>query len=177
MLVFKIIGGLCIIGATTLYGRGLAGEYTCRLDSLKALKRAFNVLKGELRYGVETLPAAFMHVGERCSLGDEDVRDFFWAVGGRLADDTGKRLKAVWEEEAKKLAAATHLNGAECDRLIQVSECLGYLDLTQQVSNIELYMDELEEDIQILSEKYADTCKMYTSLGVMAGLFLTIILV
>lgn len=177
MLIFKIIGGLCIIGATTLYGRGLAGEYTCRLDTLKALKRAFNILKGELRYGIETLPAAFMHVGERCSLGDEDVRDFFWAVGGRLAEETGKRLGEVWEEESKNLAAETHLNGAECDRLIKVSECLGYLDLAQQVNNIELYLGELEEDIQILSGKYSDTCKMYTSLGVMAGLFLTIILI
>lgn len=177
MLILKITGSLCIIGATTLYGRGLAGEYTDRLNTLKSLKRAFNILKGELRYGVETLPTAFMHVEARCSPEDEEVKMFFRNVAEQMTRENNIRIKEIWEEEAKALAKAAHLNGAECDSLIQVSECLGYLDLTQQINNIELYLEGLEDDIQTLSTKYSDTCKLYTSLGVMAGLFLTIVLI
>ena len=83
----------------------------------------------------------------------------------------------MWEEAAKKLAADTHLDGKECDSLINVGNSLGYLDLTQQINNLEIYLESVDEDIAVLSEKYSDSCKMYMSLGVMAGLFLTIILI
>lgn len=83
----------------------------------------------------------------------------------------------MWEEEAKKLAARVNLDGRECDNLVRVSESLGYLDITQQINNIDLYLESIEADIAALTEKYADNCRMYMGLGVMAGLFLTIILI
>lgn len=177
MLVLKILGAICITGATTLYARGLVSELTCRINALKALRNGFSVLKGELRYGVETLPSAFMNVGEKCSVSQPAVRDFFWDVGKKLRTENGNVLKDVWEEEAKKLAADTHLDGRECDSLINVGNSLGYLDLAQQISNLEFYLESVDEDITVLSEKYSDNCRMYMSLGVMAGLFLTIILI
>ncbi len=176
MLILKIIGAICITGATTLYAKGLVGELTCRIATLKAIKQSFCVLKGELRYGVETLPSAFMNVGEKCSVGQEAVRDFFWGVGGKLKTENGSVLKETWEQEAKKLATEGHLDGKECDNLVRVGDGLGYLDLTQQLNNIELYLEGVDEDIAALSEKYADNCRMYMGLGVMAGLFLTIVL-
>lgn len=176
MLILKIVGAICITGATTLYAKGLVGELTCRIAALKATRQSFLVLKGELRYGVETLPSAFMNVGEKCSVGQEAVRDFFWSVGKRLKTENGNVLKEVWEQEAKKFVADTHLDGRECDSLIKVGDCLGYLDITQQLNSIELYLESVDEDIAALSEKYADNCRMYMGLGVMAGLFLTIVL-
>ena len=177
MFALKIVGTVCITGATTLYARGLVNELSCRIAALKAIKQSFTTLNGELSYGVETLPSAFMHVGERCSCGQETVRDFFWNTGNRLKTENGSILKEVWEEEAKKLAAAAHLNGNECDNLIAVADSLGYLDLTQQTNNIELYLQSVDESIEALSGKYEQNSRMYMSLGVMAGLFLTIILI
>ena len=167
MLILKLIGGVCIICATTLYARGLVGELACRIDTLKS----------ELRYGVETLPSAFMHVGERCSVGQEAVRDFFWRMGEKLRAENGSSLKEVWAAQAQELAKAAHLDGRECDSLIRVADSLGYLDLVQQINNIELYLEGVDEDIAELSGKYSDNCRMYMGLGVMAGLFLTIILI
>ncbi len=177
MLLMKIAGAVCITAATTLYARGLVLELSTRLEALKFLKQSFYALKGELRYGVETLPTAFMNVGERCGVGGEDIRNFFWNMGRRLGSDDTVSLKEVWEEEAKALAARVNLDGRECDSLVRVSESLGYLDITQQVSNIDLYLESIEADIAALTEKYADNCRMYMGLGVMAGLFLTIILI
>ena len=105
------------------------------------------------------------------------MRDFFWNTGNRLKTENGSILKEVWEEEAKKLSATAHLNGNECDNLIAVADSLGYLDLTQQTNNIELYLQSVDESIEALSGKYEQTSRMYMSLGVMAGLFLTIILI
>lgn len=177
MLSIKIAGAVCITAATTLYARGLVLELRTRIEGLKFLKQCFCTLKGELRYGVETLPAAFMNVGERCGVGGEDIRDFFWNVGRRLGSDEAVSLKEVWEEETKKLAARVNLDGRECDNLVRVSESLGYLDITQQINNIDLYLESIEADIAALTEKYADNCRMYMGLGVMVGLFLTIILI
>ena len=92
MLSIKIAGAVCITAATTLYARGLVLELRTRIEGLKFLKQCFCTLKGELRYGVETLPAAFMNVGERCGVGGEDIRDFFWNVGRRLGSDEAVSL-------------------------------------------------------------------------------------
>ena len=61
--------------------------------------------------------------------------------------------------------------------MIAVADSLGYLDLTQQTNNIELYLQSVDESIEALSGKYEQNSRMYMSLGVMAGLFLTIILI
>ena len=177
MLITKIIGAFFIIGATTLYGYGLTRELTCRIRTLKSLKRAFFLLRSEIRYGMETLTEAFMHIGERCGTTETLVRDFFWAVGTQLRENPQTGLKKLWEEKALLLAKEAHLNGNEADRLVQSVQSLGYLDVEQQLNSIDLYLENVEEDIETLTKKYEGTCRMYTGLGMMAGLFLTIVLV
>ena len=53
---------------------------------------------------------------------------------------------------------------------------LGYLDLKMQERTILLYLEQLDETIGFLKEHGRERRKLYMSLGVMGGLFLTIAL-
>ena len=102
---------------------------------------------------------------------------FFLGCRKKTQDREWQCIKGCVGGGGKKLASDTHLDGRECDSLINVGNSLGYLDLAQHISNLEFYLESVDEDITVLSEKYSDNCRMYMSLGVMAGLFLTIILI
>lgn len=176
MWISKLLGAVFIIGATSMYGYSLTKELQCRIDTLKQLKRTFLLLKSEIRYSASTLPEAFMRVGEKCGTKEALVRDFFWGVGKGMRREDPPEFQALWEQEGLALAKEAHLDGRDVDKLSAAAQGLGYLDEIQQLGNIDLYVETLEEDIKELSEKYKAASRMYTGLGIMSGLFLTIIL-
>ena len=46
-----------------------------------------------------------------------------------------------------------------------------------QERNLLLYLEQLDVQIQLLREHRQERCRLYSSLGIMSGLFLTILLI
>lgn len=61
--------------------------------------------------------------------------------------------------------------------LAALGEHLGFLDRDMQERNLLLYLEQLDLGIGQMREHRQDRCRLYTSLGVMSGLFLAILLV
>lgn len=177
MFISKFIGAVCIIGATSLYGYSMTKELDNRINSLSQLKRAFLLLRSEIRFSIETLPDAFIKVAARMNNNEDNIKDFFDTVANRLTENREMGFKEIWNEEVLKLKPKAYLDGKDEDKLNHLAEGLGYLDVTHQLNAIDQYIELLDVDITELSGKYKDTCKLYTSLGIMSGLFLTILLV
>lgn len=177
MFLSKLIGAVCIIGATSLYGYSMTKELDSRLNALAQLKRAFLLLRSEIRFSLETLPDAFIRVAVRMNNNEDRIRNFFESVANRLIEEKEKDFKDIWKEEVLNLKPRAYLDGKDEDKLNNMAEGLGYLDVTHQLNAIDQYIELLDADITELSGKYKDTCKLYTSLGIMSGLFLTILLV
>ena len=53
---------------------------------------------------------------------------------------------------------------------------MGFLDRDMQERNLLLYLEQLDVSINELRAHRQERCRLYTSLGVMAGMFLTILL-
>ena len=70
MLVLKILGAICITGATTLYARGLVSELTCRINALKALRNSFSVRKEFPEFDVRVSILGHLQRGGRPSARD-----------------------------------------------------------------------------------------------------------
>ena len=95
MIFSKLIGALCIIGATSLYGYSLTKDLDNRLNSLNQLKRAFLLLRSEIRFSLETLPDAFIKVAMRMNDNEDNVRLFFENVANRLREDKEMSFDAI----------------------------------------------------------------------------------
>ena len=173
----KLIGGMLVVASTSIYGYMLTKELTNRIIVLKQLKRAFLLLKSEIRYSMETLPDAFINVSNKFNECEKEIGFFFGRVGERIKETADITFKEIWESQVNELKKQTNIDGKDGDKLMSLGDGLGYLDVTQQLNNIDQYIEALEADIEELSGKYKESCKLYTSLGVMAGLFLTIILI
>ena len=60
--------------------------------------------------------------------------------------------------------------------LKNLGDHLGYLDLGMQERNLLLYLEQVDGQISFLKQNVRERTKLYTSLGIMGGLFLSSIM-
>ena len=63
------------------------------------------------------------------------------------------------------------------ENLIRFGENLGYLDRELQISTIDLYLNQLQEEIKEQAVVVKERTKLYNLLGIMAGIFITIVMI
>ena len=71
----------------------------------------------------------------------------------------------------------TALSKSDRQTLENLGEHLGFLDRETQERTLLLYLEQVDTELQVLREHRQERCRLYTSLGVMGGLFLAVILV
>ena len=71
----------------------------------------------------------------------------------------------------------TSLSKRDKYQLIQFGENLGYLDKEMQMNTLDLFLAQMEEEIYELSKTVKEKTYLYNSLGIMAGIFISIIMI
>lgn len=170
-MLFKLLGGICVIAASSGLGCWMAEQWKAHLRTLEQLKKMIFLLKGEILYANAPLSEAFYHVGQKSH---GELGAFFLAVSNRIQNQRGELFFAMWKEETGRLQ--TCLSEKDKQELTGFGEHLGYLDAGMQERTILLYLEQLDLSIEYLREHQRERSRLYTSLGLMGGLFLTILL-
>lgn len=170
--MLRAAGAACILLGAFGTGWSLALSWRRRLELLEALRRMAYFLKGEIVYGHGTLAEGLAQAGKK---GGGPFGAMFEAAAARLEERDGTAFWEIWEAEADKLSELP-LKPQDWDQLKRLGSQLGYLDLEMQERTLLLYLEQLDETIGYLKEHRRERCRLYMSLGVMGGLFLTIAL-
>jgi stage III sporulation protein AB len=157
----------------------MAVQYTKRLSQLEQLRRMIFLLKGQIVYANASLPEAFEAVGKREK---GPLGALFLAAAKQAETLEEANFSAVWEQEIEKLEEKngreqSALSRSDRQSLAGLGRHLGFLDREMQERNLLLYLEELDEQIAQLRGHRQETCRLYTSLGVMGGIFLAVILI
>lgn len=88
----------------------------------------------------------------------------------------GEPFNQIWKEEVDRLDADTALTKTDRQSLAALGEHLGFLDSEMQERNLLLYLEQLDLVIGELRSHRQERCRLYTSLGVMSGMFLAVLL-
>jgi len=169
----KIIGSVFIITSTSVFGYLLGKEKTNRFLQLRTLKRILYQLRGEIQYGYTPLPEAMGSLGRR----NETVfSDFFLSIEEQLKNFEGNTFYSIWKRGIEDKLKATSLIKSDKVKLISLGENLGYLDQEMQIRTIDLYIEGLEEEIMIESKSMKEKIRLYQLLGVLSGIFVTIVM-
>lgn len=173
--------GACLVtlGCTGL-GQHMAREWRLRLRCLEQLRQMIYLLKGEILYGHTALGEALRRIGEHCQRAEGEngltaVPLFFLSVAGRIEQQEGECFAQIWQEELGKIGDVP-LKESDLSGLKTLGDHLGYLDLEMQERNLLLYLEQLDGQILYLKQNVKERTKLYTSLGVMGGLFLSIVM-
>ena len=104
--------------------------------------------------------------------------DFFESVSRRILKQEGESLREIWSGELEKTEKKREMALAREDlaQLKELGNHLGYLDVDMQERMLLLYLEQADLTISDLREHKREKCRLYTSMGVMGGIFLVIIM-
>lgn len=176
MIWMKLSGAVLVLAAALGCGFCLASRWRQRLCLLQSLRRLTYFLKGEITYSRAPLRSALQSAGER---GGGVFGELFIRAAGRIERQEGESFGELWAGQVEEME--THrgelaLTGEDFKSLKELGSHLGYLDVQMQERTISLYLEQLDLTISDLQQRRRETCRLYTSLGFMGGLFLVILL-
>ncbi len=172
-VLMKIAGCLLIISGSTGLGVWMSQWYQKRLENLEQLRQMIILLKGQILYANAPLEEAFDTIGRRT---DGFLSELFLKVSERIQMQEGESFNSLWKEEVGQSAPEAAFSRKDRQFLSAMGEHLGFLDRDMQERNLKLYLEQLDLDIDKLREQKQERGRLYISLGVMGGLFLSIIL-
>ncbi|SHM84924.1 stage III sporulation protein AB [Anaerosporobacter mobilis DSM 15930] len=173
-MVAKIIGAILVIvssGGIGLYFSIILKE---RISDLKELNKLIIILRGEIRYASTPLPEAVSNLAYRT---DGEYRRFLLAVAEEIDKQEGKSFGDIWNGCVEKELVDTSLNKKDKLLLTRLGENLGYLDKEMQLNTIDLYITQIQGELDDAVDGVKEKVRLYNMLGVMAGIFITIVLI
>lgn len=172
-MLLKIIGCTLIILSSAGMGFFFSNEMRCRIDDLRELRKLVMLLRGDIRYGNTPLPEAVTAIARRHK---GSFAAFFTKVSARLNELSGLTFQEIWKDAVEKELVDTSLSKRDKMQLLQFGENLGYLDKDMQMNTLDLFLSQLEEETKELSKTVKEKSYLYNSLGIMAGIFISIIM-
>jgi len=173
MIVTKLIGCVLVIASTAGMGLFFSSEMKCRVEDLKELKKLILLMRGDIRFSNTPLPEAISAIARRHN---GKYFGFFTKISTKLTELSGITFCEIWKEAVIQELIDTSLSKKDKIHLSQFGENLGYLDKEMQMNTLDLYITQLEDEIEEFSKTLKEKTYLYNSLGVMAGIFVSIIM-
>ncbi len=174
MIGIKLIGAILIITSSTLLGFYKSNGLKTRIEDLNILKKLIIMLKGEIRYARTPLPEALNHIGRKQT---GTYKDFLLNLSKSMEDLEGIPFNELWIKNIDTYLIKTNLNNNDKEELKQLGNNLGYLDAQMQINTMDLYLSSLEIHIKELEIGYKEKSRLFNLLGIMGGVFVTIIII
>lgn len=172
-ILLRILGAVLVIISCSGLGFYMSARYHEHLRTVEKLRKMIFLLKGEIIYANSPLTEAFERTGTKAG---GEVGALFERVSARMLGQQGEPFYTIWQEEIDKLPKEVCLSGEDRQNLKGLGEHLGYLDKDMQERTLLLYLEQLDLTIDYLREHKQEKSRLYTSLGIMGGLFLTIVM-
>lgn len=169
----KMLGCVLILSSSAGMGLYFSSELKGRIQDLKELRRIITLLRGDIRYANSPLPEAVQALSVRH---EGRYKKFLKMAAERLSGYEGVSFCEIWKESINKGLENTSLSKKDLQSLSVFGENLGYLDKEMQLNTIDLYLSQIEEEIKELSKGVKEKTYMYNTLGILGGIFLTIIM-
>lgn len=168
----KWVGAILLICATTLIGFELAKRLSNRPKEIRQLKSALHILEAEIVYSQAPLALAFDKIANQLA---EPVSELFYSVAIEL--QTASDLTQTWNNQVDQFLKRSSLGPDEEEVLKQFGKTLGQHDITQQKKYIKLALTHLDRVLTEAQENNLRYGKMFKNLGILAGLFLVLLLI
>lgn len=173
MIYIKILGCILIITSSAGMGFFFSGEIKTRIAELQELKKLIFLLRGDIRYANTPLPEAVQAMAIRH---DGKYKRFLTGIAKKLNELGGVSFCSIWKNAVEKDLEKTSLSKKDLEGLARLGENLGYLDKAMQINTLDLYISQLEEEIVDISRNVKEKSYLYNSLGILGGIFITLIM-
>ena len=172
-MIRKIIGGICVLLATTGYGYQKGMEYQEEKEELERLMQVIWQIKGEISYTHTNLGEVFQRIETRVG---EPYSSWAKALAGQMLFTRKGHLGQIWEEETTKQLSTIRINEEAWSELLNLGKNMDYLDVRMQEQSMEWYYERLNSIKKQLEKQLSEKKRLCSLLGVSGGLFIIILL-
>ena len=148
-------------------------EESQNIENLKSIRNFARYLIGEISYTHIPIPDI---CEEYVWKSEGSLKAVLEKVSEEYRNHQGKSFEVIWEETIYRICEQEKLSKEEKSHLLQLSRCFGYSNAKGQLSAIEQYLQEVENDVLQREKKFQDNRKLIIYFGVMSGLFISILL-
>ena len=168
MIIIKWVFLGLIFGTSLIIGFLISKKYSNRVEILKEFKNAINILETKMKFTYEPLREIFDEIS---NLSSDSISNIFLNANKKM-----ENLPAsdAWQEAVS--SSNLDLKDEDINVLSRMGKMLGKTDLEGQVSEIELTLSFLDNQIKNAEEEKTKNSKLYKTLGVTLGLAIIIIL-
>ncbi len=173
-MYLKLMGSLFLIGSASAIGFLKAEGLHLRVKRLLELKRMIGLLQGELRFHKVSLSEAFEQVSGRM---EAPFDAFLQGLSLKLEEKDQRDLMELWKEAIENLLKEEGFQKEDEELLNLLGKGLGYLDLRMQTEHLQLAMAQTEEAVMMAKETLKIKGRLYQTMGMTAGIFLTLLII
>ena len=165
-IVFKYIGCLIILVASSGIGIHYGEELKKYLNQLEELKKLFCLMKCELEYVKLPLVELFERMESKVQ---QPFESWIGMLRRKLESREYGVFDNIWRETIEEELRESKLRAEDLEELKNVGKNLEYID------NLNLYIEQLEYRIMDMRKAYQSKRKLSRTLGIMGGIFLVIL--
>ena len=165
------LAGLCILCAGSL-GFLKGQRLRKRIRMLERIVRLLDHMERELEFGREPLPEVFKKLSEK-NIGELKAFLEHAAVQMQQGKDN---IAAVFAENVRTYLSEGDLFAEDLQRLYALGSELGYPDRQLQIHTVAVYRQEIKELLDELKKQYPQSCRLFRTLGMAAGILLAVLL-
>ena len=170
----KLLGIVLVISASSGIGFLYAGEIKKRKRELEELCNLLKLLLGDIRYMRATLPES---VNKAMNRHKGCFSEFLNKLAKCLSESPGVALSDIWKCAVIEGLRFSSLNLEDKQMLIRFGEMIVSSERDTVISLLEQYIEELKNHIQLIHNTASVKVKLYRSLGILAGVFIVILLI
>lgn len=170
--MIRLIGSACVVVATSAIGFQVARGYRERLREIQGLAEALRLLRAEIEYTATPLPQALRRVSAQ--LGGTVRIVFEQAAAAITEPDT--TVTEAFKAGLEASRARAHLTNRDVEVLTTFGRTLGTSDSTHQSLQFEAALAQLETLEREAHEARGKYERMWQYIGVLAGVFVVILL-
>lgn len=173
-MLLKGLGIGIILTASSWFGYSLSHDYLMRLRNLEQFNKMLMLLKGEIKYNNSGINEAMIKIASQT----DSVLGKFLEQVWNILNKGDNSLKEAWDKGVEEtLVNKTALKQEDIGVIKELGINLGITDRETQINNILNTMDVIGVKIKELNETRGEKCKLYRTLGIMAGVFMAIVLI
>ena len=172
--MLKIVGSILVIFGCAAMGFYMVERMKRRIVELEQVKKQLMFMEGEIRVGFRPVKDIFAQLEQRT---EGNWKAFYCFLQTNMERKKQGALASIWMEGIKETLKTSLLNQNEKRTWQELGENLGYLDKEMQITLLHICEEHFEE-YRLQAEEYLEgNAKIYQTLGIMGGIFLTIIFV
>jgi len=162
--------GGCIYCSNSGSGEFAGNKNDDIITQFNEIKKMMFLLKGEIAYGSCTINEALANISTRCGMNIDNILE-------NIASDTEGNFYENWEQKWNDGFLNMHLSKNIKADILNFKDVLGLADKSGELSQIDLFLSRLQNEIDNTENILPQKCRMYRCLAVGAGIILSIIII